>query len=267
MRVVVLVGLLLGCTNAREPTTAAAKEREPENLGPGYRLSSATRDDRGLEVPTRFIENRDGYEGVFPTPAAALDERWVFGDFASVCRAAFYATDAPDLHSGHAAWNELVAALAGDDKLRESKLARDGLRLHLRRERNCIYHECKPPLSPPTVTFEICDDRVTTPDPRTVARTMLGYVPVLVGHEALIGQAGVRTAIVAYRRNGQRDEVEISLDANADAQERLRAILLTKGLAVQGSIQWALDSTDKRRSYIFYPPGTSRTVVFSGRSK
>lgn len=275
-----VAALIAGCGHRGEATskrtTPPVTPRAAERAAPGYRLSLAARTERGLEVPNGLVEGRDAFEGIFPSPAHALEERWVLDAPQTVCWSAFYASDVSELHGTHSVFHELVGSLAGDDRVRESKLSRDGLRLVLRREQHCIYHECKPPLSPPTVTLDVCDDHAAA-DPATTAETMLGYVPSLALHAGLLKPShGVRPTLVSYRRDRSRDEVQLTLDADAKAQEHLRGVMLEIGLAKPSTIEpgraeqpleWALDSTDPRRSYIFYPPGASRTVQFIGRSK
>lgn len=273
MRIAFVALLALSCTRPPPPRPpppppklAARAPEEPP--APFVRLAAAKRSGGAIEAPFDFIGGRPAYDGAFPTPAYSLEERWVFGSPVSVCRSAFYDHDVQELHGTHAVWTELTQSLAGDDRFKESKLARDGMRFTLRRERFCIYHECKPPLSAPSTTLDVCDDLATVKDPVAVVRAMIGHLPVLTGHDEVFSIAGVSPASVTYRRDGSaRDEAEVRVSAAPDARELVRKFLVERGLAVRDpNIPWAMNSTDKKRSYLFYPDTTSTTVTFSGRS-
>lgn len=271
-----LPSLVLACVSACTGAAPrpAAPPPSPRPAGhvsasvPGERLSTALRVGRALEVPAQFLEGRPAYDGLIPSPAGLLEERWVFGETDTVCRTALYDADLPALQSAHPLWNELVAALSGDDRFSASKRARDGLRLELRRERFCIYHECKPPLSPPSVTLEVCDDLVPIDDRAAIVRAMMSHMPALAGHDQALEVAGVGPASVTYRRKGVTpDEVEVVVTATPAAQDALRKLLVERGFAEPSpNLPWAMNSTDSKRSYIFYPSAASTRVSFLGRA-
>jgi hypothetical protein len=265
-----LCWLLLACASPPKPVPAAATPPRPAHVepktGPGARLAAAPCHDNALEVPTAWIDGRTDYEGLFPPLAQGLEERWVF-DPNVVCREAFYSGDVEALQSAHPLWSELVAALAGDDKYRDAKVERSAMRVTLRRERHCIYHECKPPLSPPTVTLTACDDAPPPLAPRAVARAVMGYMPSLAGHEPLLDIG--KPFIVNYKRASKGfDEVHVTLMASPEEQDAARSFLIEHAFGhPDASIAWAMNSTSKQRSYLFYPPNGSKTVQLQGRSK
>lgn len=184
-----------------------------------------------------------------------------------VCREAFYGSDVPGLQSAHPVWSELVTALAGDDKYRDAKLERGGMRFVLRRERHCIYHECKPPLSAPTVTLTACDDAPPPLERVTVARAVMGYMPSLSGHEPLVNIG--KPFIVSYKRTAKGfDEVHVTLMASPEEQDAAREFLIEHALGQPDtSVTWAMNSKNKLRSYIFYPPNGSKLLQLQGRAK
>lgn len=260
---------LMACTKPPAPPNKPAPPRAAHvapSLEPGARLAAASVHDRALEVPGSWIDGHPELDGLFPPLAYSLDERWVFS-FNTVCRSAFYSEDLPTLQSAHAVWSELVAALAGDEQFKEARLARAGVRLHLTRERYCIDHNCKPPLSPPSVNLDVCDDKVVVADRTAVLRTLIARLPALAGHEALLAVPGVTASIAAYSRHGDgRDEVKVTLEANAAAQSELRALLVARGYATVDPNGWSVNSTSKLRSYLFYPVGNTTSVAFEGRT-
>jgi hypothetical protein len=50
--------------------------------------------------------------------------------------------------------------LSGDDRVLEAKIERDRVRLTLKRERFCVLHECRPPMSAPLTTLAVRVDDV-----------------------------------------------------------------------------------------------------------
>ncbi len=263
--------VLIGCATPpppiKTPPAPRANRVEPPT-GPGARLAAAAIREQKLVVPGAWIDRHPELDAIFPPLATSLDERWVFSS-TTVCRSAFYAEDLTTLKSAHGLFSELVAAMAGDERVKEAKLTRNGVRLLLRRERFCVLHDCQPPLSAPSITLDVCDDHVVVADRAAVARAMIAHMSVLEGHEALLAVPGVEAAIVTYaRKRDGWDEVSVMLEAAPAAQDELRATLIKRGLAVRDpNLPWAVDSTDKKRSYRFYPPESGTTASFAGRTK
>lgn len=251
---------LIACTHHTiAPRAPPPKPRPPEPPAqPGERLDRAQLVGDRIEPPLGWIEGRPQYARTFPSPAYSLEERWLNK---TVCREAFYDSE-PPAHDD-SVYRSLVDALAGDDKVRASSLVRDGLRLNLRRERYCIYHECQPPLSPPATVLTICDDMVA-PDMDAVARTFVTYVKSLDGHNGALAIA--HASIATLRRTARERRVDITLSASAVEQDRLRDFFVEHGYAtVDPAITWALNSTSPKRSYLFYPQTASTMVSFTGR--
>jgi hypothetical protein len=247
MRFAVLC-LISACTQHPIARPPAPKPRPPEPPRlPGARLHEAVQHGKSFDVPTHWLENHPSHERVFASPAYGLEERWTNG---TVCREAFYASDVPE--HDDATWRSLVSSLNGDDQYREAKLEVEGLRLHLKRERYCIYHNCKPPLSPPMTALTVCDDRATF-DLALVGRTLVHYMPSLDGHEPALSLAPLLTAKYSRQGNG-RDEVEIAFTATAAQQDALRSFFVEHDFATRDpTLAWAINSKHPRRSYLFSP--------------
>jgi len=263
---------VLGCrapqpTVGTPPPRRAPKVVHPEPRGPGARLAAAKTIGRGVEVPSVFVEERPELAGIFPSPAYSAEERYGFGDQPFVCRAAFYDADVPSPGSAHPQFHALVAALAGDDRYAEAKATVSGARLWLRRERFCIYHECKPPLSAPTVQLDVCIDEKVS-EPRAIVHAILRFMPVLAGHEDLLSLEGVRASSIRYSRNGDaRDEQQLSLVANEGGLARVRTFLVDHAFAAVSDPEWSMKSTTPKRSYLMYPPQDENSITISGRAK
>jgi hypothetical protein len=83
----------------------------------------------------------------------------------------------------------------------------------------------------------------------------------------VLAGADVRSA--RYSRNGDgRDQVDVTLAATIAQQDELRAFFIAHGYATRDlNVPWALNSTDKLRSYLFYPHGSSELVTLTGRAQ
>lgn len=234
------------------PMVAPAKQPDRK---PGELLHEALGDGGHVHVPPGWIAERADLADLFPVRvASSARETWLL-EKPSVCRRATYDCAASEIVSTNDIATSLLGRMTGNEEYLEARYEKDGLRVVVSETRVRMGHMKSGPLSAPITEILACVEPASKKQAELAAQTIVPMHASLAKTMGALELEGVRVFIVTYKRGSPWDEIELVLLVKPDAQVRLREWFIARGLGVQTpGIPWALDSTDKKRSFIFYEP-------------
>ena len=242
---------------------------------PGRILLAAASVDGGLVAPPDWIEERPDLTGIWPAlPAIALQETWVarvdtkVARLETVCRTATW--DAPletVARGGSPRVDALLARVSSDGDNRAADWADRSARVRFVETRQRMGHLGSGGASTPLSELFICVDGVESASVKDAGHAFIRAVPSAAPALPFLELPGVHVLIAELkRRRGAADETSIQFLLDDDAQLRVAEWIVGNGLATRhASIPWAFDSTDGKRSFIFYPPRGQNLVQLEGR--